>query len=249
MRLRVAWMRRWDRLFDMSDLAPAWELTPMAAIALQARLRERVRLAPLAAPPRLIAGADVSMEWHSDVVFAGFVILTYPGLEMVDRAAVQAVATFPYVPGLLSFREIPSLLQAWEKLKTKPDLVFVDGVGIAHPRRLGIATHLSLLIDRPTIGCAKSVLTGVYEEPELAAGATSFLRDPVTREPLGMAVRTKAKVKPMFISPGNRLTIQEAADLVLSCTKKHRMPEPTRQAHLFVNEARRAAKGNGASSA
>lgn len=233
----------------MSGLSHPWNLTPSDAIALQARWRERIRLVPLAAPPRRIAGADVSMEWHSDIVFAGFVVLTYPDLEIIDRAAVQAVATFPYVPGLLSFREIPSLLQAWEKLTAKPDLVFVDGVGIAHPRRLGIATHLGLLIDRPTIGCAKSVLTGVYDDPESVAGSCSFLRDSATREPLGMAVRTKANVKPMFISPGNGLTIQEAADLVLNCTKKHRMPEPTRQAHLFVNEVRRAARGNGTRSA
>ena len=235
-------MGDWNRLNHMSELMHSWDLSPADAIALQARLRERVRLQPLAAPPGLVAGADVSMEWHSDVVFAGFVVLTYPGLEIVDRAAVQAVATFPYVPGLLSFREIPSLLQAWEKLNAKPDLVFVDGVGIAHPRRLGIATHLGLLIDRPTIGCAKSVLTGAYAEPAMSVGSMSPLRDPDTHEPLGMAVRTKAKVKPMFISPGNGLTIQEAADLVLTCTKKHRMPEPTRQAHLFVNEVRRAVK-------
>ncbi len=233
----------------MPDLSHPWDLSPTAAIALQARLRDHIRLTPLATPPRLIAGADVSMEWHSDVVFAGFVVLTFPGLEIVDRAAAQAMATFPYVPGLLSFREIPSLLQAWEKLATKPDLVFVDGVGIAHPRRLGIATHLGLRIDRPTIGCAKSVLTGVYDEPAPTSGATSLLRDPVTREPLGMAVRTKARVKPMFISPGNDLTIQDAVDLVLACTKTYRMPEPTRQAHLFVNEVRRAAKGACAPSA
>lgn len=225
-----------------SGLTHAWDLTPPAAIALQARLRERVQLSPLPRSPRLIAGADVSMEWHSDVVFAGFVVLTYPGLEIVERAAVQAIATFPYVPGLLSFREIPSLLQAWDKLQTKPDLVFVDGVGIAHPRHLGIATHLSLLIDRPTIGCAKNVLTGVYEEPGIAVGSTSPLLDPVTRVPLGNAVRTKAKVKPMFISPGNRVTIQESVELVLDCVKKHRLPEPTRRAHLYVNEARLAAK-------
>jgi deoxyribonuclease V len=131
------------------------------------------------------------------------------------------------------------LLKAWEKLARKPDVLLVDGIGIAHPRRLGIASHLGLVLDIPTIGCAKSVLTGTYEEPGQEPGNWTPLRDSKTGETIGAALRTKRNVKPMFISPGHRITLEESVDLVLRCVRKHRLPEPTRFAHLVMNEYRR----------
>lgn len=218
-----------------------WNVTPKEAVVIQNGLRHEVSLEPLREPPRLVAGCDISFNRFSDIVFGGFVVMTWPKLEIVETAVVKDIATFPYIPGFLSFREIPSLLKAWEKLSIKPDLVFVDGVGIAHPRRLGIASHLGVLLDVPTIGCAKSVLTGTYEEPGLEAGSRAPLvdrRDP--SEIIGTVLRTKSKVKPMFISPGHRIDTVGAADLVMASVRKHRMPEPTRFAHNAMNEFRKA---------
>jgi deoxyribonuclease V len=216
----------------------AWSLTPKEAIALQKELKEQVRLVPLEKKPTLIGGADVSMDRFAKEGFAGFVTLSYPQLELVGHAVVKDTIPMPYIPGLLSFREIPMLVKAWEKLKTKPDVLVVDGIGIAHPRRLGIASHLGLVLGIPTIGCAKSVLTGVYDEPADEPGSTSPLTDPKTGEVIGMALRTKSRVKPVFVSPGHLITIEESVELVMSCVRKHRLPEATRFAHNTVNEYR-----------
>lgn len=218
----------------------SWDLTPREAITLQKELKDEVRLEPLGFEPRLIGGADVSMGRFAKDGFAGFVTLSFPELILVDHAVTKGVIPFPYVPGLLSFREIPMLLSAWERLGTKPDVLVVDGIGIAHPRRLGIATHLGLVLDIPTIGCAKSVLVGTYTEPDDEPGATSDLIDPKTGEVLGAALRTKRNVKPVFISPGHKITCADAVNLVRRCVRKHRLPEPTRFAHNAVNEYRRA---------
>lgn len=215
-----------------------WNLTPKEAIALQKELKEQVRLVPLEKLPTLVGGADVSMNRFAKKGFAGFVTLSYPALELVDHAVVKDTIPMPYIPGLLSFREIPMLVKAWEKLKVKPDVLVVDGIGIAHPRRLGIASHLGLMLGIPTIGCAKSVLTGVYEEPSDDPGSTSPLTDPKTGEVIGMALRTKSRVKPVFVSPGHLITLEESVELVRSCVRKHRLPEPTRFAHNTVNEYR-----------
>jgi len=215
-----------------------WDLTPKEAITLQKSLRDQVRQAPLIKPVRFIAGCDVSMNRFAKEGFAGFVVMTYPELTVVETSVVKGPLPFPYIPGLLSFREIPLLLEAWEKLVQKPDVVFVDGVGFAHPRRLGIATHLGLELGVPTIGCGKSVLTGIYKEPGPHAGSASPLTDTKTGEIIGMAVRTKDKVKPMFISFGNNITLKECVELVQSAVRKHRLPEPTRLAHEAVNAVR-----------
>lgn len=220
------------------SITHAWNLSPKEAIALQKELKERVRLVPLEKEPTLVGGTDVSMNRFADVGFAGFVTLSYPGLALVDHAVVKDVIPMPYIPGLLSFREIPMLVKAWEKLKVKPDVLVVDGIGIAHPRRLGIASHLGLVLGIPTIGCAKSVLTGVYEEPDDEPGSTSPLTDAKTGETIGAALRTKLRVKPVFVSPGHLITLEESVELVWSCVRKHRLPEPTRFAHNTVNEYR-----------
>src|SRR5262245_30568272 len=214
----------------------SWDLTPVEAIEVQQRLRNLVRLRPLARPVSVIAGADISFNKYSETVYAGIVVLSLPDLRIIESAGVRSVSKFPYVPGLLSFRETPSLLEAWEKLKTKPDVLMLDGQGIAHPRRFGIACHVGLLLDLPAIGCAKSILVGRHGELGLEAGSRSTLID--RGEEVGVALRTKSKVSPVYVSPGHLIDLDSAVDLVLRSTGKYRQPEPTRQAHLLVNRLR-----------
>src|SRR5918998_3057140 len=159
-----------------------WDVTPREAVELQKRLRERVRVVPLKKKIETVAGADISFNKFDPVVYAGIVVLRLPSLEVVEEAGVVSETKFPYVPGLLSFRETPSVLEAWAKLKTEPDAVMFDGQGIAHPRRVGIASHVGLLINRPTLGCAKSVLVGKYEEPGAERGNWTELVDPKNGE-------------------------------------------------------------------
>ena len=220
-----------------------WEHTPKEAIAIQKELRKKVRIESLNTTIRYIGGADVSMNMFAVKGFAGFVVLSYPDLELVDHSVSEESINFPYIPGLLSFREIPMLLKAWDNLANKPDLVIVDGAGIAHPRRLGIASHLGLLLEIPTIGCAKSLLTGVYDEPGDEPGDYSMLYDKYNRsETIGAVLRSKRGVKPLFISPGHMITLRESVEIVKNCIKKHRLPEPTRFAHNTVNEYRLKAR-------
>jgi len=218
----------------------SWDLPPGEAVKLQQRLRGQVRLEPLAQPVNTIAGADISFNKFSDTVYAGIVVLSLPGLQVIESAGVRSETKFPYVPGLLSFRETPSVLDAWDKLKTKPDVLMLDGQGIAHPRRFGIACHVGVLLDLPTIGCAKSILVGKYGELGLDAGSQSPLID--RGEQVGVALRTKNKVSPVFVSPGHLIDLSSAVDWVLRSTGKYRQPEPTRQAHLLVNQLRIADK-------
>src|SRR5215510_1386100 len=214
----------------------SWDITPGEAVEVQQRLRNMVRLQPLARPAGTIAGADISFNKYSETVYAGIVVLSLPDLRIIESAGVRSVARFPYVPGLLSFREAPSLLEAWEKLKTKPDVLMLDGQGIAHPRRFGIACHVGVSLDWPTIGCAKSILVGRYGELGVEAGSRAPLVD--KGEQVGVALRTKNKVSPVYVSPGHLIDLDSAVDLVLRSTTKYRMPEPTRQAHLLVNRSR-----------
>jgi deoxyribonuclease V len=219
--------------------AHAWNLSPKEAVALQKELREQIVINSLSQAPTYIGGCDVSMNRFAKEGFAGFVTLSYPNLELLDHAVVKDTIPFPYVPGLLSFREIPMLLKAWENLQTKPDVIIADGVGIAHPRRMGIATHLGLVLNIPTIGCAKSVLTGTYDEPPNIPGSYTYLYDSKQdNEIIGAAVRTKLNAKPVFVSPGHLITLEESVELVLNSVRKHRLPEETRLAHNTVNEYR-----------
>jgi deoxyribonuclease V len=221
-----------------------WDLTRSEAVELQKKLRHQVIIEPLRTEARLVAGCDISFNRFSDVVYAGIVVIKLPELEIVDRATVVTKARFEYIPGLLSFRETPALLEAWERLETEPDVVMLDGQGMAHPRRFGIACHFGVLTGLPTLGCAKTVLTGKFESPGKQAGSYSFMEH--KGEIVGAAVRTKENVAPVFVSIGNRIDLEGALDLTLRCVKgypsksKYRIPEPTRQAHLFVNEIRRS---------
>lgn len=217
----------------------SWDVTSKEAVEIQQKLRKEVLLIPLQKKINFIGGADVSMNLFATEGFAGFVTLSYPDLTLLDHSVIKEKINFPYIPGLLSFREIPMLLEAWQNLKQKPDLIIVDGAGIAHPRRLGIASHLGILLGVPTIGCAKSLLTGIYKEPGQNLGDFSYLYDKFNKtEIIGAVVRTKKGVKPLFISPGHLVTLPEAVDIVKKCIKKHRLPEPTRLAHNTVNEYR-----------
>ncbi|MCX7009004.1 MAG: deoxyribonuclease V [Kiritimatiellaeota bacterium] len=220
-----------------------WDLMPRAAIALQEKLRGKVVVAPL--PPlgdgALIAGTDISYDTHSDRLFAAVVVLRLPSLDLVEQATAVDRAQFPYVPGLLSFREIPSLLKCFRQLSMTPDAVLVDGQGYAHPRRFGLACHLGWLLELPTIGCAKSILCGSFDRLAAQRGATAPLvhRD----ETVGLAVRTRAGVQPMYISIGHRAELAGAEKLVLCCATRYRLPEPTRAAHILGNQLRLSAIG------
>ena len=217
-----------------------WDVTPREAVELQTSVRERERVRPLGRRRiETVAGADISFNKFEATVYAGIVVLRLPTLEVVEESGVVSETKFPYVPGLLSFRETPSVLEAWAKLKTEPDAVMFDGQGIAHPRRVGIASHVGLIINRPTLGCAKSVLVGKYEEPPAERGAWTPLVDPKNGETVGAALRTKTRTQPIFVSPGHLIDLEGALDLTLRCDGGYRQPEPTRLAHLLVNALRR----------
>jgi deoxyribonuclease V len=217
-----------------------WNVTPAEAQAIQNRLSTQVRIEPLnLASVRTVAGADISFEKGAETVFAGFVVLRLPALEVIHQAGVRTQATFPYVPGLLSFRETPPLLEAWEKLSERPDALICDGQGLAHPRRFGIACHLGLLLDLPTVGCAKSILTGKHAAVGNERGDWAPLID--RGEVVGAALRTRVGVSPVYVSVGHRCDLESAIALVRQCAGPTRVPDTTRHAHLFVNALRREA--------
>lgn len=218
-----------------------WDLTPGEAVALQRELRHLIQLVPPQGQITTIAGADISFNRFSNVVWAGIVVLRLDDLSIIDSVGLRTSTSFPYIPGLLSFREAPPLLEAWSRLTVRPDAIILDGQGIAHPRRFGIACHLGLLLGLPSIGCAKSLLVGRFDDPAPAAGSRSpLIHD---GETVGAALRTKDKVRPVFVSPGHLVDIEAAVDLVRRSTTRYRQPEPTRQAHLLVNRLRRLDSG------
>lgn len=211
-------------------------LSPSDAIALQNELRQQIALTSLKKPVATIAGADISFNKFSTTVYAGIVVMQFPSLQVIDKASVTDITEFPYIPGLLAFREVPALAKAWNKLHIKPDVLMLDGHGIAHPRRMGIATHFGVVMQTVTLGCAKSRLAGSFEEPANEPRAYSDLIH--RQEVIGKVLRTKKNCKPVFVSPGNLITMEESLDIVLQCIGKYRIPEPTRLAHNYVNEVR-----------
>jgi len=212
-----------------------WDITPSEAKALQLQLAAQVITETTFEPAgvRTVAGIDVSIR--EGRAWAAVVVLSFPDLQPVDLALASAPADYPYIPGLLTFREGPSVLAAFEQLPTWPDLLIFDGQGIAHPRRIGLAAHLGVLLDRPSIGCAKSRLVGRYQEPGEAAGDWTPLFD--AGEIIGAVVRTRARVKPVFVSIGHRIDLPTAVDLTLRCTRGFRLPETTRYAHKAAGGA------------
>jgi deoxyribonuclease V len=219
-------------------LAESWPRDVASARALQEKLRARVIACDaIGCRVRFVAGTDVSWSRRAPTLFAAVVVLDVRTLAVVDSATAELAASFPYVPGYLSFREIPALLRAFEQLRVAPDLVVVDGHGRAHPRRLGIASHLGLALGLPTIGCAKSVLVGEHSPPALERGAFTPLRD--GRDLLGSALRTRAGVSPVFVSVGHRVSLATARRWVLRLAPAHRVTEPVRAAHAESNRVRR----------
>lgn len=220
----------------------AWDLSPTEAVALQKELRGRLKEVKLDPDSvRLIAGMDVSCTRFDPMLTAGIVLWDRLTGRVVETAFVREPGRFPYIPGLLSFREIPVLLKAWEQLSARPDVVMVDGQGIAHPRRLGIAAHVGLLIDVPTIGVGKSKLTGTHDPVGPHAGDRVPLTDGT--EVSGAVLRTKMKSNPLFVSVGNRIDLASAVGLVQDSLRGYRLPEPTRLAHTHVNLARTTGHG------
>jgi len=252
----------------------SWNLSYSQAVALQKQLAQKVQQIELKTQPKTIAGLDCALSPDGHSIVAAVVVLqnveATEGLfgqvkiadfKLIETATASGELTFPYIPGLLSFRESPVCIAAVEKLKKEPDAFMIDGQGIAHPRRLGIAAHLGLFFDKPTIGCAKSRLTGYFEEPSPEKGAYSFLKDKknyhadmkdegpllqgqacpresggTSDEIIGAVVRTRANVEPVFVSVGNKCSLKDAIKITLDCTTKYRIPEPTRLAHQLVSK-------------
>ncbi|MBI4389870.1 MAG: deoxyribonuclease V [Nitrospinae bacterium] len=213
----------------------AWDVSPKEAVVIQDRLARQIVLEPRSAPPKIVAGADMAFDKAAGSGFAAVVLLRFPSLQPAGKFTVKGTVKFPYVPGLLSFREAPLLLKAFEQVEPAPDLIFFDGQGLAHPRKLGLASHLGLFLDCPTVGCAKSRLTGHYEEPGRGKGSSSPLVNDAG-ENLGAAVRTRDNCNPVYVSPGHKIDIDSAVRWTLQCTTRYRIPEPTRLAHNLVGE-------------
>ena len=220
-----------------------WDVSPREAARIQSELRGLLRIEPFAGPVRLVAGADVAFSKRDDLVFAAVVLLSWPDCATVATATAVREGTFPYVPGLLSFREGPALLDAFGRLAGEPDLLYFDGQGIAHPRRFGLASHLGLVLDRPAIGCAKSRLCGEHAEPGRERGSTAELTD--GGEVIGAAVRTRDGVRPMYVSPGHRIDLPSTVAFTLAACRGFRLPEPTRRAHALVTRFKREQAGGG----
>jgi deoxyribonuclease V len=215
----------------------SWDLSYAEARQLQQRMAPQVRLVPLPARIELVAGADMACSRPLELFFATVVVLTYPDLELIEEVTAQHRAAFPYIPGLLSFREGPALVKAFRTLRHVPHAVIFDGQGIAHPRRMGLASHMGLWLGVPTVGCAKSRLTGEHDQPGQSKGDGV----PLTQdgEQIGVVLRTRTNVKPVFVSPGHLSDFDTSRRLVLDCCTRYRLPEPTRLADIAVGRAKR----------
>ncbi len=187
-------------------------------------------------PDMLVGAADISYNRGSSTLFAAVLVLRLSDFAVLERVGHRMTVPFPYIPGLLSFREVPTIMEAFRQLKQRPDILLCDGQGFAHPRRFGLACHLGVLLGLPTIGCAKTRLIGEYREPGLRRGAMTQLR--YKGEVLGRVLRTRAGVKPIYVSIGHQIDLDDAVKLVLKCSPRYRIPEPVRQAHLTVNHIR-----------
>lgn len=216
-----------------------WDLTPPAAARLQLEMRGRLKKEKDFGAIRTVAGADIALSarGREAMGYAGVIVYSFPDLKELERQSAQRPLTFPYVPGLLVFREGPALLDAFAKLRTEPDLLLFDAHGYSHPRRFGLACHLSVVLDKPGIGMAKSLLVGDYREPPDRVGAWTPLVD--AQETIGAVLRTRKGVRPVFISIGHRVNLEAAVELALACTDGTRIPKPTREADHFVEQLKR----------
>ncbi|MBT2970190.1 MAG: endonuclease V [gamma proteobacterium symbiont of Ctena orbiculata] len=214
-------------------LSHDWNLTPSEAVALQKRLRPRVIDRDCFGTLHRVAGVDVGFEAQGSITRAAVSVLSYPELQPLEASVARLPTTFPYIPGLLSFREVPAILQAIATLRHSPDIFLCDGQGMAHPRRFGIACHLGVYTDTPAVGVAKTRLTGSHGEVPQQKGGWVPLID--KGETIGAVVRTRNKVKPLYISVGHKISLQASISLVLACTTRYRLPETTRAAHRLAS--------------
>lgn len=214
----------------------SWDVSPKQGVQIQRELRDRLRLKWRAPDVDLVAGVDVHFE--ADLPLAAICVFTFPGLEPVEAVRAKVDHNFPYVPGLLSFREGPAVLAAWDRLASEPDLVMFDAHGIAHPRGVGLASHLGLWLGRPSIGVAKSRLYGAHEEPGPKKGSWSPLFDEDEQgRVIGAVVRTRSEVKPVYVSPGHLIDLETSVEFTLDCCPRYKLPEPTRWAHRVAGGA------------
>ncbi len=214
-----------------------WRVSYAEAVAIQNSCRDRVRIEPLEPRPVLVAGADVASSRRTHRMYAAIVVVRLPDFEVVEVAGAAMSARFPYIPGLFSFREVPPLLRAFARLRTRPDAILFDGHGRAHPRRFGLACHAGVLLDCPSVGCAKSILVGEHVPVGLSRGA----RAPLVAggETIGAALRTRPGVRPVYVSVGHRVDLDSAVRLVLATTRGFRLPDPIRRAHQATAESMR----------
>jgi len=224
----MTWYRKGCKM-RIEKLHP-WNVTPVEAAKIQKDLKKQVSLIDDFNKIERVGGVDVNYKKGSGKATAAAVVLSFPGLEVWETQVVEGEVSFPYVPGLFSFREIPLLIPALEKLKTTPQVMLVDGQGIAHPQRMGLAVHLGILMNIPTIGCAKSRLLGTHENPSKKKGAFTNLYD--QGEIIGAVVRTRTDISPVYVSIGHKISLPTALEIVLKCTTKFRIPEPLRAAHI-----------------
>jgi len=216
----------------------AWKVSPKRAVEIQRQLADRVIPRGRLARARLIAGADLAFTSDKGTCVAGVVVWDLRTDQVVEQHVVHQPVAFPYVPGLLSFREAPALVAAFRRLSVEPDAFMFDGQGLAHPRRFGLACHVGLLLDRPSLGCAKSILIGGGETPAQDRGSTTPLIH--HGQTIGEAVRTRDGVRPVYVSIGHRISLRVAVDLTLQCSTRYRLPEPTRLADKLVARAKRS---------
>ena len=212
----------------------AWNVDYKKAVEIQERLKKNIILKGSTKNCKLIAGADVSYTTRSEMFYASVVVFNLQTMERVEEVTASGKVDFPYIPGLLSFRESPILLKAFAKIKSEPDVIILDAQGIAHPRGIGLASHIGLLLDKSSIGCAKTRLIGEYNEVGGAAGCHSQLT--VKGKIVGAVLRTRKNVKPVFVSPGHKIDLNTSIDLVLKSCRGYRLPEPVRQAHNLVKK-------------
>jgi deoxyribonuclease V len=210
-----------------------WPTTVEEAIAIQNQLQSEVITEDQLPEVRYVAGVDMGFEEDYAISRTAVVVLSFPELQLVEQAIARRPTTFPYIPGFLSFREVPAVMDALEKVSTTPDLILCDGQGIAHPRRFGLACHLGVLIDIPTIGVAKSLLIGKHDELPPEKGSWQPLR--YKGETVGVVLRSRTGVKPLYVSSGHRISLPTAIDYVLRCTPKYRLPETTRLADKLAS--------------
>lgn len=225
----------------MTNQLHRWDCTPSEAIAIQKALRERVVIKGKPKILHFIAGVDIALTPQRKG-YCIIAVFRFSTLNLYEEVFSSGTIAFPYVPGLLSFREGPLFLQAYSRLSVKPDVIVFDGHGIAHPRRFGIASHMGVLLNTVTIGCAKSRLCGMYQEPGIKRGDRSYLYD--GKDIIGVVLRTRNGVKPVFVSPGYNIGIDDAAEIIMQCTGKYRVPEPIRYAHCRVGNFKKISENS-----